>query len=222
MKARVVAVDVGSVARGRYAWCALDLPSLRVAGTGTDPEQTVESLIAGLDEQLPVALGFEAPLLLPVPLATAGASTSLGRARSGEGNRSWSAGAGAGALATGLVQISWVLDRLVAVRGDDMPTVTTTPATWMAGRADVLLWEAFVSGDGKPVPAEAGSHAADAAAAAEEFGERLAHDRLIGDVTVAGCTGFNLAACAAQRAGLALVDSDLRSEVLVIRTQGGA
>lgn len=219
MKARIVAVDVGSVARGRYAWCALDLPGLGVARAGTDPEGTVASVNAALDKGLPVALGFEAPLVLPVPFATPGGSAGLGRARPGEGNRSWSAGAGAGALATGIVQLAWVLDRLVAVRHEDLPTVTTAPATWTAGRADLLLWEAFVSGEGKPVPAEAGPHAADAAAAAKEFGERFAQGRLTGDVTVVGYGGFNLAACAAQRAGLELVESDFCSDVLVVRTR---
>ncbi len=221
MKARVVAVDVGSVAKGRYAWCALDLPGLGVAGAGTDPEETVECVNAALDERLPVALGFEAPLVLPVPFATSGASAGLGRARPGEHNRSWSAGAGAGALATGTVQLAWILDRLVAVRIENLPTVTTTPAAWTAGRADLLLWEAFVSGEGKPVPAEAGPHAADAAAAAKEFGERLTQKRLTGDVTVTGYDGFNLAACAALRAGLTLVESDFRSDVLVVRTRAG-
>ncbi len=222
MKARVVSVDVGSVARSRYAWCALNIPSLDIVGAGTDPGETADAVAAALAEGLPVALGFEAPLVLPVPLASDSGWRRLGRARHGDGNRSWSAGAGSGALATGIVQLAWVLDRLAALRSDRPTTVTTTPAAWIAGSAHVLLWEAFVSGDGKPVPAEAGPHAADAAAAAEEFGARLSRNQLdIGDVTLAEDTGINLAACAVERAGLTLVESDARSMVLVIRTRGG-
>ena len=37
---------------------------------------------------------------------------SLGCGRLGEGSRSWSAGAGAGVLATGLVQVVWLLQQI--------------------------------------------------------------------------------------------------------------
>jgi len=80
----------------------------------------------------------------------------LGQARQGETvdgrSRPWSAGAGSGALATGLVQMAWVLE--------------------LAGEADLFVWEAFVSGTGKPVPAGITQHAADAAAAADTFADR--------------------------------------------------
>jgi hypothetical protein len=56
----------------------------------------------------PVALGFECPLFVPLNLQPEALTT----ARSGEGSRPWSAGAGCGALATGLVQVAWILRKI--------------------------------------------------------------------------------------------------------------
>ena len=82
-------------------------------------------------------------------------------------SRPWSAGAGSGALATGLVQMAWVLERV----GSAVPGLRCTirPEPWLAGNVELFVWEAFVSGTGKPVPAGITQHAADAAAAADTF-----------------------------------------------------
>ena len=72
----------------------------------------------------------------------------LTAARTGEGNRSWSAGAGCGALATGLVEVLWLLRR---IRGG-APEGTTAFLDWSAFAAStgsLFLWEAFVSGEAK-------------------------------------------------------------------------
>lgn len=37
---------------------------------------------------------------------------------------------------------------------------TTRAEVWLSGEADLLVWEAFVSGTGKPVPADTTQHAA--------------------------------------------------------------
>jgi hypothetical protein len=146
---RVVAVDVGSV-RGNFAWAALDLPMQTIAGQGADPEGAVSALLAALGRGLPTALGFEAPLSVPVPAPDPEAWPDLGRARAGEGSRSWSAGAGTGALATGLAEMAWMIGRLHAALGE--VRVTTSASAWTAGSADLFIWEAFVSGPGKPPP----------------------------------------------------------------------
>jgi hypothetical protein len=192
---RVVAVDVGSV-RGNFAWAGLDLPSRQPVGSGgTNPEEVAQAVSEGLECFRRVALGFERPLFVPVPSATPESWPNLGRGRTGEGNRSWSAGGGTGALATGLVQTAWVLQRLTAVRG--AVTVTTQSRRWLDGEVELLLWEAFVSGPGKPVPSEFGKHAADAAAAADTFDDRWASG-MVGksDVTCLPHGSLNLAAAA--------------------------
>jgi hypothetical protein len=109
-----------------------------------------------------VALGFECPLFVPVPEEP----LRLGMARSGEGNRSWSAGAGAGALATGLVEVPWVLGELRQRRPN-----TAVYLDWSEfARADkgLFLWEAFVTDRAK-----AATHVDDAAVAVTAFQNAL-------------------------------------------------
>ena len=155
MDMRVVAVDVGSV-RTNFAWAGLDLPGRRPVGQGgRNPEGAALAVLEAINARVPVALGFEAPLMVPVsPVGPVDGWRTLGQARQGEAadgrSRPWSASAGSGALATGLVQLAWVLERI----GSDAPRLrcTTRPETWSAGQAELYVWEAFVSGDGKPVP----------------------------------------------------------------------
>jgi hypothetical protein len=87
----------------------------------------------------PVALGFECPLFVPVPLL----AEKLGAARKGEGNRAWSAGAGTAALTTGLVQAAWVLSEIRDHCGDAVLHMEWEPFT--REESGLLIWEAFVS-----------------------------------------------------------------------------
>lgn len=112
---------------------------------------------------LGIALGFEAPLFVPIP----DDSNDIGRARAGEGNRPFSAGAGASAALIGLQQTAWIMSRL---RGDvEKHTVTTDWRLWPPSSSAILLWEAFVSGIAKGE-----CHADDAVTAAREFQRREA------------------------------------------------
>lgn len=70
-------------------------------------------------------------------------SLRLGMARTGEGNRSWSAGAGTGALATGLVQMAWILEQLHE-RAPAAEVFLNWESFWRAPRG-LFLWEAFVT-----------------------------------------------------------------------------
>jgi hypothetical protein len=59
-----VAVDVGSV-RSNCAWAGLDIPGRRPVGEGgRHPEGY--AFLEALDDRVPVALGFEAPLMVPL------------------------------------------------------------------------------------------------------------------------------------------------------------
>jgi hypothetical protein len=219
---RVVAVDVGSV-KSNFAWAGLDLPGRRPVGEGgRDPEGTALAVLEALADGASVALGFEAPLMVPVsPVGPVDGWTTLGKARQGETvdgrSRPWSAGAGSGALATGLVQLAWVLERV----GSGFPGLrcTTRPEPWLAGEAALFVWEAFVSGTGKPVPSGITQHAADAAVAADTFADRLEEATLsTSDVVCMPASSFNLAAAAAVYAGLAIASHELRDQVQVYRT----
>lgn len=211
----IVAVDVGSV-RGKFAWSALPWPSRQAGAEGVDPEGVAQAVAAALGDGLPVALGFECPLSVPIPAPDNVAWKDLGRARTGEGSRSWSAGAGSGSLATGLVQMAWICRRVAVLAG---PVATTClPERWPT-TAPLLLWEAFVSGLAKPARGLVSQHAADAAVAAETFADHLRVDRLQpGDIRCAPHVGLNLAYAAASFAGLAIAPGEVEVEAYVFRT----
>jgi hypothetical protein len=86
----------------------------------------------------------------------------LGMARAGEGNRSWSASDGAGALATGIVQVAWILSQLRRRRPQAGPYLDW--AEFAHAGCGLFLWEAFVTDRAK-----AASHVDDAAIAVAAF-----------------------------------------------------
>ncbi len=96
-------------------------------------------------------------MFVPVPTNP----LNLGKARQGEHIRSWSAGAGSGALATGLVQVAWILRELHHRSG-----ATQLHLDWSTFRESggVYVWEAFVTDRAK-----AATHVDDAAVAVEAF-----------------------------------------------------
>lgn len=99
-------------------------------------------------------------------------------------------------------------------------TVTTQPETWLGGQARLLLAEAFVSGGGKPMPVEDVSpHAADAAAAAREFLDRLRTGMLATDVGCDPHSAVNLLAATAIWARLPIAEHELRRDILVLKLQ---
>lgn len=217
MRSLVVGVDIGSVRQqpSEFAWAAIGTSGNLTAG-GIDPESAVQAITQSLSEGKSVALCFEAPLSIPVPLATPEAWTTLGRARSGEGNRAWSAGAGAGALATGLAQGAWICERLATL--DPQLSTTTQWPRWRSGEARLLIAEALVSGHGKPVAVQ-GNHAADAQAAALALAEALRDDEPRSDVQCTPESAFNLGATMALRAGLRISPDELRMDILVVRAK---
>ena len=145
--------DIGSVAGGNFGWWSSD------GASGREPSTLAASISAALNSHRPVALGFECPLFVPL----ADDESQLTRARPGEGSRAWSAGAGCGALATGLVQVVWVLRAIQSA----LTSPRTAYLDWEAftkAHSGLFLWEAFVSGAGK-----SSTHVADAQVAAKAF-----------------------------------------------------
>ncbi|MEU6546520.1 hypothetical protein [Streptomyces sp. NPDC046859] len=217
--ARVVAVDVGSVRTGSFAWAAVDLPGHTLAAHGDEPAGAAEALAAALADGAGAVLALEAPMSVPVP----GDWRLLGRSRAGEGNRAWSASAGAGALATGLAQGAWLLAEVA--RALPGLAATTQVRRWRGtadGGAPLLLVEAFVSGEGKPVPTALGPHAADAEAAARAVARRLTGEDGTGGGTDVACApqrAVNLLAAQACWAGLSVGGDEHALDVLVVRAR---
>lgn len=162
----IFCADIGSVEKGRFGWF----------GAGPDEKpmlgRCIEDLASAVAQKInsgaKVALGFECPLFAPLrdmPML-------LTKARAGEGNRSWSAGAGCGALATGLVEVTWLLNTIRAI------TLKSSVAflDWKAfekANGGLFLWEAFVSGKAK-----GSGHAHDAEIAVQRFRESLPNPEL--------------------------------------------
>lgn len=216
-RVRAFGVDVGSVRReGGFAWSSADA-ALRGQD---DPSVLADAIVDALDTGHPVAVAFECPLSVPVPGPEDGAWRELGRARTGEGHRSWSAGAGTGALATGLVQLSWVLTYL-RERARVPPRTTTSPDRFSRGEADLLIAEAMVTGDGKPQTVGGLQDQADALAAAERLDDILRAGRgaFEADVTCAPQAALNLAAAAALFSGLPIDPEELKEDVLVAKVR---
>ncbi|MGE5434467.1 MAG: hypothetical protein ACM3S3_06740, partial [Candidatus Doudnabacteria bacterium] len=156
-----------------------------------------------------VALGFECPLFVPVPEQALG----LGMARTGEKNRSWSAGAGAGAMATGIVQVAWILSELRRRSPD-----TTTHLDWAELRQTshgLFLWEAFVTDRAK-----AATHVDDATVAVTAFRNALPDPTTANAVTAE--RPLSLLAAALLWSGWSEDVDLLRSSCLVIKAAPSA
>jgi len=145
---------------GKLRWAREEVPSGEIERHrgGTEIAELVEAVAGDLGDGVPVALGFECPLFVPVPEDP----FRLGSARPGEGSRPWSAGAGTGALTTGLVQAAWVLTDLRRRRPTDL--VFFDWASFNAAGAGLYLWETFVT-----EKAKATTHVDDAAIAVACF-----------------------------------------------------
>jgi len=214
----VLGVDVGSVNRkGGFAWASSDA---QLSGED-DPSALGRVIVDALNRGDQVALAFESPLSVPVPVAEGAGWKDLGRARAGEGNRPWSAGAGSGALATGLVQLAWVC-RFVAEHCQPKPSVTTQIERFASGSRELLLSEAMVTADGKPEPVDGLQDQADALAAAKRLHEILSVGRSEGAVADVSCTphrALNLAAVCALHAGLSIDADELHLDVVVAKVK---
>lgn len=202
----VFCADVGSLARGNFAWAR------RRAGAESEDvrepgsiEALADAVANELKHERPVALGFEAPLFVPVPEKPA----LLGRARPCDlGLPSWSSGPGASVMATGVVQLAWILD---AVRGRCVDARMHLDWDEFAhSRSGLLLWEAFVSGTAKGA-----SHEDDARIGLRAFCAQLPSP---GDpAAIEGERPMSLAAAAAMWAGWAVDLAQLRSPCVLVR-----
>lgn len=202
----IFCADIGSVKAGRFGWSARTADG---ESSGTDIEALCTAVVESLNAQRPVALGFECPVFVPVRLNP----MDLTKARSGEGSRPWSAGAGTGAMATGLVQVTWMLGKILELMQDQ-------PAVWMdwssfrqAGQG-LLLWEAFVVDKSK-----GHSHCDDAKIAVDAFARCLpdpSKHNLVVEPSV-----LSLLGAALLRSGWCVDPSVLAEPCLVIAGDAG-
>lgn len=200
----VYACDIGSVRSNTFAWARNSTEGAMPAASG-DIDELIASIIQDFKTGSSVALGFEAPQFIPVPLA----SERLNVGRPGEGNRSLFAPAGAAVTTISIQETAWILSRL----GQFIPRVRFTMdwrSDW-ASTQSLMVWEAFVSGS-----AHSASHERDAATAVQYF---LNNIEDLGAVNaVSGCEGpFSLIGAAALWSGWGHHLEILREPCLVLR-----
>jgi hypothetical protein len=204
---QVFCADIGSIARDSFAWAR------RIPGSADEEllqrPESIESLAASVVQVLrdgePVALGFEAPLFIPVPENP----DRLGKARPCDApSPSWSSSVGASVLATAMVQIPWTL-RFIHEQVPDLRVHVQWPP--FAERHDgLLLWEAFVSG-----AAKGQTHEEDARSGVQAFCEQLPNP---GDpIATETERPFSVVAAAAIWAGFDLPIEDLHGGCLLVR-----
>jgi hypothetical protein len=165
----IYCADIGSVPNGRFGWARVgpEEAELEAHRGSAQITELVDAITDDIDAGRPIALGFECPLFVPVPKEP----LRLGTARPGEGNRSWSAGAGSGALATGIVEVAWLLSELRRRWLDARAFLDW--ADFAAAGNGLFLWEAFVTDRAK-----ATTHVDDAAVAVAAFRDALPDPRI--------------------------------------------
>ena len=168
----VYVIDVGSPSEG-LAWARLAVAPSAPATGSNDLPAAARRIVADLKANEGVAIGFEAPGCIPVPFDP----QHLGKARNGEVrgdvSRPWSYGAGAYVTTMAMHIGAWLL-REVRSEFDDfsLPRLTLDPTAWLERKAQLLLWEAFISGPGHARSANehgVSEHIQDAATAAIAF-----------------------------------------------------
>lgn len=199
----IAAADVGSIARKRFAWSTTDRHG--TMRDGRTPDEFTLCIAEAVATGELVALGFESPLVLPIPEHY----EDLGRARVGESTRSWSASAGASVMGTGLVQLAWVLSAMRGVGG------TVLPSRW-SQQAPLLLWEAYVSGDLKTDRSDATGHSSDAQAAVRGFAKVAAGLPALGRIHLGEHRALNLAVAAAMAVGVEIATDEIDVPLLII------
>jgi hypothetical protein len=148
--------DVGSIKNNKFGWAAELANGKSLAGRSI--EDFSRYIADEIRKKSKVAIGFECPLFVPMRSDP----KNVNGARSGEGNRSWSDGAGTGVLATGLVEVLWVMNTLKDLLG----TAPKAEFDWFKFQhsESVFLWEAFVTATAKGT-----GHSEDAQIAITQF-----------------------------------------------------
>ena len=134
-----VAVDIGSPKKGRFGW----------ADTNHRSSQKVNQFLEAIKNRTYFSLGIEAPLFLPVDDNV----EDFTHSRPFDGKHSWSAGPGACTTAINLGFLARFLRLRFFV--ENGISVTTDMNVWKARKENcILIWEAFISGNGNGGPKE--------------------------------------------------------------------
>jgi hypothetical protein len=205
----VYCADIGSVGRDNFGWARLPLEGDVLLGRRID--DLVAALAQDLSEDRPISIGFECPLWAPVPVA----SHQLGKGRPNEGSPSWSGGPGGSVLATGLVQVPWILRSLKGMRCQGTAGLDWEEFVHGAG-GRLFIWGAFVSGASK-APLGPSSHGDDAEIGARAFVDALPDPVLMTEMWQPVGPIFSIAGAALLLTGWSSDPGSLHRASLVVR-----
>jgi hypothetical protein len=162
----IYAVDVGSTrckpgGTPNFGWARVDPEYPNTVNGSSEIGALADAVVQDLSSGNSIALGFEAPLFIPVPEL----ASKLCHGRTNEGSRSFAAPAGLAVTTLGIHQSAWLL-RHIARRCNNNIEFRVDPEAWPPSRGGTILfcWEAFVSDT-----AHGESHVRDAATAVIEF-----------------------------------------------------
>jgi len=170
LKRIIYACDIGttrytSKSEPSFAWARLN-PEDGVIEASSHIDKLVEYMKLDIGQGISIALGFEAPLFIPVPKDW----KNLSKGREGDGNRSFASPVGLTVCALGVHQSAWILKSLLESSCNKYDFTLDLQRWWPpqpSGRRPILFcWEAFVSGDAH---AHDDDHKRDAATAAHFF-----------------------------------------------------
>lgn len=168
IKRVIYTCDVGSTLYQKkkkgpaFAWARLNpTEETKSIQASRDIQRLVKRLELDIDEGYSVALGFEAPLFMPVP----DNSRDLSKRREGEGSRSFASQIGLSVGALGIHQSAWILKRLHESSSRKCKFMLDLQC-WPPPNHRLILfcWEAFVS-----EKAHSGEDVKDAATAVDFF-----------------------------------------------------
>lgn len=199
--------DIGGIRSGNFGW-ARCVPEEKANLIGsTDISRLIDCLQKDMENLMSIALGFECPLFIPVPIS----ENDLCRGRQGEGSRSLFAQAGATVTTLGVHQAAWIL-RKIHPYGTNHFEFTTDLSKWPPSDDHQVLfcWEAFVSGI-----AHSRSHTRDAATATMFFLHNEMHLGVVNAVTTE--LPFSLIQAVALWAGWSTNMAELHGSTLVIK-----
>ena len=202
----VYACDIGSVKSGSFAWARnTSIQATPVASTEID--DLISSIIRDAEAGFSIALGFEAPLFLPVPEN----SDKLNTGREKEANRSMFAPPGAAVTTMAVQQTAWILKQLHSPLSHLLYMSRDWRAPWRVLPQKLFVWEAFVS-----AAAHSDTHERDAATAVQYFLEK--EDNLDDANAIPTCDNpLSLIAAAGLWSGWLRDKAVLHSPCLVLR-----
>ena len=204
----IAVIDIGSPSKNNIGWAIVG--SQERSGRNLD---ACVSAVAGALRAAPLALGFEAPMFVPMRRRP----KELTSARNGERDRAFSARAGPAVLVTATVVVPYVLRQLRTAVPDAVATLD-----WHRWSPDetaprqLLLFEAFVSNKQR---SGEGSHVGDAERAARALYAKLAMGKAV-ESSVTADERFNILGAMMLRTGWSEDLSVLSEACLVVRGRG--